>query len=249
MTKSSTATATMAIAIALSWACTGKSWGQDAITARLHPSGVIELSRGAVVLGRVELNAHGPNWQHAPQTEGKGTVDDLADKSGKRVSGVLVIPNTEDGAIEYIENVKTLAQGLQNEYDLTVSKIMKLNGLQVSVNLPVEQYAGKEVLVSQPRQDPKLVGLPEKQQEGRFQLWSGQGSKAEIAKDTDLAITAELRASTDVMVQDLRQWDNPIFEVRFPAIMEGGGREVTAGAKFHLDLTITCASSVKLVTP
>jgi hypothetical protein len=80
-------------------------------------------------------------------------------------------------------------------------------------------------------------------------LWSGEGAKIEVAKDTDEAVTIELRAAADVIVQDLRQWDRPIFEIRFPAIMQEEGREVAAEDKFHLDLTVTFASPVKLEGP
>jgi hypothetical protein len=47
----------------------------------------------------------------------------------------------------------------------------------------------------------------------------------------------------------MRQWDNPVYEIRFPAIMEDAGREVAAGDRFHLDLTVTFAAAVGLGVP
>jgi hypothetical protein len=125
---------------------------------------------------------------------------------------------------------------------------VRLNGLQLSVCLPVPQYAGQELVAARPDGDPQIVGLPEEQRQN-FQLWSGEGGKVEVAAGTDRAVTVELRAATDVIVQDLRQWERPIFEIRFPAIMEDQGREVTAEDEFHLDLTVTFAAPVKLEGP
>jgi hypothetical protein len=126
---------------------------------------------------------------------------------------------------------------------------MKLNGLQLSICLPVAQYAGKELLISTPDDDPQTVGLPLEQKEQTFQVWSGEGARIEVAKGTPVAATIQLRAAADVVVQDLRQWEQPVFEVRFPAIMEGEGRDVTPEDRFHLDLTVTFPAPVKLVGP
>ena len=249
MSRSTAKTIVVSAATLVFVATAGTSWPQDVLNAKLHASGMVQVSRAGVGLAMIELNAHGPGWQHAPQKGAAAEVSDLPDQAGKRFVGVLAIPNTDGGAIQYTESVKTLSQGLQLEYHLTMTATMKLNGLQVSINLPVAQYAGKEVLISQLSDEPQLVGLPQEQQQGTFQVWSGQGSRIETAKGTDEAVTLELRAATDVVVQDMRQWDNPVFEIRFPAIMEDPGREVSAGDRFHLDLTVTFAVPVQLEGP
>lgn len=223
------------------------SRAQDALKVKLHASGMVQVSRAGAELAMLELNAHGPGWQHAPQKTATAELSDLPGGAGRKFDGVLPIPNTEGGAIRYTESVKTLSQGFRLEYELTVTNIFRLNGLQFSINLPVARYAGKEVLISRFDEYPDLVGLPEEQ--GAFQVWSGQGAKIEAAKDTDDAVTIELRAATDVVLQDMRQWDNPVYEIRFPAIMEGSGREVSAGDKFHLDITVTFAAPVQLEGP
>ncbi|MCK5804421.1 MAG: hypothetical protein KAI66_16405 [Lentisphaeria bacterium] len=227
------------------------TWSQDAVEVRLAPSGMLQVSRGGAELASIEINAHGANWTHAPQKGAKAEVGDLPEQAGKCFTGILPIPNTEGGSIRYTETVRTLSQGFRLEYELTMTKAMKLNGLQLSINIPVAKYAGKEVVVSQVQDDePKLVGLPKEQpEEGRFQLWSGQGAKIELAKGTPEAITLELRAETDVIIQDLRQWEQPVFEIRFPAIMEASGHAVAAGDRYHLDITITFAGPACLKGP
>jgi hypothetical protein len=220
------------------------STAQDALSAKLDSSGLIKIARGELPLATVELNAHGPNWQHAPQETATGQISDLPGGVGKRVVGSLPVP-TGGGAIRFIETVKLLPRGLQLEYDLSVSQTLRLNGLQLSILLPVTQYAGKEYVITRYGAEPEIGGFPEEQPTG-FQLWSGEGARVEIDKGAPNAVTIQLRAATDMAVQDLRQWEHDIFEVRFPAIMEDGGRELSAEDRFHLDLTITFAEAVKL---
>jgi hypothetical protein len=226
-------------------AATGAALAQGAITATVDQSGLIEVSDGAP-LAMIELNAHGPNWQHAPQETATGQVNDLPGGDGVRVTSTLPIPDTDDGAIDLTQSVHELPQGLRIEYELTMARTMRLNGLQLSVNLPVARYAGGEVMIRRPHDDPDIAGLPEETTEGRTQLWRGDGAIIEVDGETPDAVTIELRASTDVVVQDLRQWEGEVFEIRFPAIMEDPPREVRAGDRFHLDLTVTFAGPMTL---
>jgi hypothetical protein len=222
---------------------------QAKLTATVEESGLIRLSRGTTALATIELNAHGPEWKHAPQTDATAKVTDLPDRAGKQAVGELPIPNADGGAIRFTETIRTIAQGLRLEYDLEATAAMRLNGLQLSLVLPVETYAGHEVVVSRLEADPEIIGLPLEPREQGFQLWSGEGAKIEVAKDAEGAVTVELRAPTDVVVQDLRQWEQQVFEVRFPAIMEDQGREVTPDDRFHLDLTVTFPESITLAGP
>jgi hypothetical protein len=241
-------TAALGAAAAVLLAVAGGAWAQAPLTAKLDASGLIQLSRGATELAQIELNAHGPNWQHAPQTTAKAEVHDLPDKAGKQFVGSLPVPNTNGGAIQFTESVTALPQGLKLEYDIAAAATMRLNGLQLSIVMPVESYAGQELVISRLEGEPQIVGLPQEKPQGS-QLWAGEGAKVEVAKGAEGAATFELRAPTDIIVQDLRQWDRAVFEVRFPAIMEDAGREVTTDDKFHLDLTVTFPEPVKLEGP
>ena len=93
------------------------------------------------------------------------------------------------------------------------------------------------------------MGLPQEQSETRFQLWSGQGKRIEIAKDLPEAIALEVLADTDVIVHDMRRWDNPIYEVRLPAIMEDPPRETAAAERFHLEVTLSFDSPITIELP
>lgn len=212
---------------------------QAQLSARIDPSGLISVSRGAVEVAQIELSAHGPGWVHAPQESARAEAGETLPSGARRISGSLPIPGSDGGAIEYTQTVTALPQGLRVRYELAMTKAMRLNGLHVSILLPVATHAGSEVMISQPHGDPDITGLPEEQPEaGNAQLWSGSGSLVEVGKGGADAVTAQLRAATDLLIQDLRQWEHEIFEVRFPAIMDGDGRDVSAEDRFHLDLTI-----------
>lgn len=236
-------------AAAVLLATSGLSRSEDALTVKLHPSGVVDVGREKVSLAIIDLNAHGAGWEYASQKDTEAKMTDLPGKKGKRFVGAFNVPKSEGGAIQYTETVRALSEGVQIEYDVTMTKTMKLNGLQLSISLPEAQYAGKEVMISQLRNDPELVGIPKEHTEGKSQLWTGAGSKIELAKGTDDAVTIQLRAPTDVLVQDLRQWESPFFEIRFPALTDYSGRELLAGARFHIDLIVTFAAPVKFTKP
>lgn len=249
MSRSQARAMLVSVAVAVLLVAPNGSWAQETLSAKLHATGVARVARGDVELAMIELNAHGPQWKHAPQASATAQVSDLPDQAGKRFVGTLPIPNTDGGAIKFTETVKALPQGLELEYDVGMVTDIRLNGLQVSICLPVSQYASKELMITKPGGDPQIVTLPQEQRGETFQVWAGEGAKIEVAKGTDDAITIELRAAADVLVQDLRQWDRPTFEIRFPAIMENQGIDMAAEDRLHLDLTVTFAAPVKLKGP
>lgn len=226
------------------------AWAQAGLTAKLHPSGMIQLYRGTVELGLIELNAHGPQWKHAPQESATTPqVTDLPDQTGKRITGTLPIPNTTGGALRYVETITKLPQGLRLEYDVAPVATVKLNGLQLSLNLQVPQYAGKEITISRPDGEPQTVTLPPNEPDQLFQGWGGEGYRVEAAKGTPEAIAVELIAATDIGIQDLRKWEHPLFEIRFPAVSDDAGRDVTPEDRFHLVVTVTGAGPITLAGP
>ncbi|MEN6549786.1 MAG: hypothetical protein ABFE07_27405 [Armatimonadia bacterium] len=221
---------------------------QEALTAKLDRSGMIRVSRGGVELAMIELNAHGTGWQHAPQNTATATVVDLPGGAGKRFTGALPVPNANGGALKFVETVKVVPQGLRLEYDVAVGQAMKLNGLHFSVLLPVGVYAGKLIEIARPEGEPSGVSLPGGEVDKAFYGWSGEGYKVEVAKGTAEAVTVEVIAAADLNVQDLRQWNKEVFEVRFPAIAEEGA-EVTPEDRFHFEVTVGFAGTVKLEGP
>ena len=222
---------------------------QELISVKLDPSGLIQMAAGDAQLATIELSAHGSGWTHAPQVSATAQVSNLPGGSGKRFAGTLPIPNTEGGAIEYTETLRVLPRAMRIVYDVGVRQAIKLNGLHVSVYLPVAGYAGKELVIERPDDDPDVVTLPAEQRGEAFQVWGGEGSKIEIGKGTEQAITVSLLAAADVVIHDLRKWDQQVFEIRFPAIMEDPSRDVTPEDRFHLDISAGFDAPLQLVGP
>ena len=221
------------------------------LSAKLDPSGLVHVLSGDVELATIELNAHGPAWAHAPQTSATARASALPG-GGQRFTGTLPIPTTPPtaGALNYVESITPLPAGFKLEYEVGVTQTLKLNGLQVSVNLPVARWGGQTLTITRPDDDdPSVVALLAEARPDVVGLWSGAGSKLVLGAGTDQALTFELVASADITVQDLRKWEQPLYEIRFPALLEDGGREVTPDDRFHLLLTVTCAGPVKLLGP
>lgn len=225
------------------------AWGQEGLTAKVESSGTVRVLSGAAELATIDLNAHGVGWKNVPQTEAKAQVSDLPDQAGKRVTGTLTIPDATGGVLRFTETVKPVPQGLAFEYDVSVAQALKLNGLQVSLSLPASRYAGKELLIGQPDREPDVGTFPLQMNDQNSQVWSGEGERVEVGKGTADDVSVRMRAVTDILIQDLRRWQHDTFEVRFPAIMDDAGRDVTTTDRFHLDFIVTFAAPVKLAGP
>jgi len=236
------------IAIGVLLAVATGAVAQEPLTATVEPSGTVRVLAAGAELAMIELNAHATGWKYVPQADATAQVSDLPNQAGKRISGTLPIDGA-GGALSFTQTVKPIAQGLQLEYDVSVAKTVRLNGLQVSVCLPTARFAGKELLIGQPDRDPEIGSFPQQPNPQSFQVWSGQGERVEAARGTPEAVAVRLRAATDIVVQDLRRWEHETFEIRFPAIMEDAGREVTPDDRFHLDFTVTFTAPVKLTGP
>ena len=221
---------------------------QNPMSVKVDSTGIVRVSAGTTEMVTLELNAHAPGWVNAPQSAATGQLSDLPGQAGKRFVGTLPIPSA-DGPLQFTETLQTLPQGLQLQYDVSVAKPMKLSGLQVSLNLPTARYAGKELVVNRPDADAEAGSFPQAQSDQTTQIWSGTGDGIAVAKGSPDAVSVQLQAATDILVYDLRKWEHPTFEIRFPAIWEDAGRSMTPGERFHLELTILFAAPVKLATP
>ena len=220
------------------------AWAQERPTWKMDASGLVRIMQGDQSLAAIELNAHGPNWKHAPQQSATAQVTEMPG-GGNRVVGTLPIPETEGGTIRFVQVLRPLPGGFELEYDLVMDGDMRLNGVQVSLGLSVAQYAGTQVMILRPDQDPEVRELPI-EHKGNFQIWRGDGATLEVATGTPQAMVLQFRAAADVVIQDLRSWDQDLFEVRFPAVMEEPPRQVFADDRLHRDFTVTFPEPAKI---
>jgi hypothetical protein len=239
---------------------------QDALTAKLLPQGAINIMSGEKLLATLSLNAHGPEWKHVDQAEATATVRDADEGPAKVVQGTLPVPNTEGGAIRFVETVTPATEGLLAEYVLGATKALTLNGLQVSLLLPTDTFAGKTVIIhtwdaqagwpgAAPTEKVQEIALPEQLDAEKWQLFTGPASKIEIAAGTDDAITlvpkvpepeeGEAAQPALFVIQDLRKWDQDTIEVRLFVVMDDKGKQVSAWDKLHVALGLTFARELQ----
>ena len=234
---------------------------QDALSAKLLAQGGIKVMAGDKVMATLSLNAHGPAWKHADQPAATAIIKDAETGPAKTVEGSLLVPDTDGGAVQFVETVTPAEKGFTVAYSLGYTKAMTLNGLQVSLLLPADVFAGNAVVLYAPGEKPAEgeaaadkateVPLPEKLDWEKWQLATGQASKIEIAQGTDNAITIAPKlpepkegakvALTRFVVQDLRKWDQNVFEVRLILIMDDKCKQVSAEDKANIELSITFA--------
>ena len=218
------------------------AFGQDPVVAKVGPRGALVLMSGDRALATLTLNAHGAGWKHVEQDDATAALKDLDPGPGRVCEGNLAVPDTDGGAVRFREVVRPIEKGLSLAYELGFSKALSLNGLQVSLYLSPDAYAGKEVAITSPAAQDQAaavtrITLPAEVDQQKWQLGMAAADKVEIAAGTDQAITltpklpqVEGKAAQPAMfiVQDLRRWNTNAFEIRWFLIMDDKGKQVTA---------------------
>lgn len=224
---------------------------QNALSAKLSAQGGIRVMAGEKLLATLSLNAHGPAWKNVDQAAATALIRDAETGPAKVVEGSLPVPDTDGGAVRFVETIAPAEKGFTVAYGLGYTKAMTLNGLQVSLLLSAEAFAGKSVILHMPGEKPREVPLPEKLNGDKWQLGDGIVSSVEIAPGTDSAITiaprlpeakpGEKPQSPRFIVQDLRKWDKDVFEVRLVLVFDEKGKQVSAEDKANTEFRITFA--------
>jgi hypothetical protein len=235
---------------------------QGTLTAELLPQGGVSVMAGGKLLALFSLSAHGPEWKHADQPQATATVREADPGPGEVVEGTLPVPSTDGGAVKFVETVIPRDRGFSADCILGVTQALTLNGLQVSLLLPTDRFAGKTIVVHGPpagaeaaAEEPVSLTVPGRLDEEKWQLFAGPASKIEIAAGTDDSITiaprppeakkGEVAAPTTFLVQDLRKWDQDMIEVRLYLIMEDKGKQVAVEDKLHAALDLIFARELQ----
>jgi hypothetical protein len=226
------------------------------LTAKLLPQGGIQIMSDGKTIATLELNAHGPKWTHAGQETATATITKPG--SARRCEGLLPVPNTDGGAVRFVEVIRPKPKEFRVTYELGFTKTMTLDGLQVSLLLPTEAYAGHAVLVGRPSAetaDLRRILLPPQLNEQGWQLATLPAETLQIAPGADGAMTLTARVSTgkrseaspapNWAIQDLRQWKQDAFEARLFLIMSDQGKQVTADDKMTVQLDVAFPSEVQ----
>ena len=216
------------------------AWGQPGLnlTGRCLPDGRVVVSAGPGVLFTLDLNAHGPNWTNVGQEKATASPTDIVGEGGLNIEGTLPVPNTNGGAVKFSETVWPAEQGFSLAYNLGFTKDMTLNGLQVSMLMPVGGFIGKTLAIQSAGAEVLQVTLPQTWTEQTWQLGDAEGDA--ILIDTGGAMPIAIRAAEGqrLLLQDLRRWDHDLFELRFTFIFAAAGQPVKADEARNLSLEL-----------
>jgi hypothetical protein len=238
---------------------------QEALTVRLLPQGAVSVSDGEVELANLSLNAHGPEWKHVDQAEATGISTEDGASGTHLVRGVLPVPDTEGGGIRFLESLEPASRGLRAEYILGATEILTLNGLHVSLLLPMASFAGQSVIVypvpgatgtqdAAAAEPTQQLTLPAQGTAPQGRLFAGPVTKVEIAPGTGNAITLTVETpeageegsgeAPVLVVQDLRKWEHDLIEVRLSLVNADDGQWLAAWDKLQVGLSVTFAREV-----
>ena len=208
---------------------------QDGRTAILKDGGMVAVQDGEGKFCDLELNVHGPEWTYSSQADAKATAS--ADGEAKVMTGALPVPGTDDGAVTFREDVRGDDDGLKVGYELGFSGAMTVNGLQVSLLLPADRFAGTRLTITGEGTAKRYVVLPAELDEAGWVLASLKGKTIQIGTEEG-SPTVTLDKSRDLLIHDLRRWERDEFEIRIPIIAAEEGTIVGNTDNYDLEVTL-----------
>ena len=142
-------------------------------------------------------------------------------------------------AVSFLQVVTPHAdEGLRISYELRPSGPMILNGLQISLLMPAERFAGERLIIGGEEGPQRSVALPQTLNADRWQLGTVKGSQVQLGAEADTALTLETDKAYDLVLHDLRRWDREEFEIRIPIIAAEQGEMVTANNRWDIEISL-----------
>ncbi|MBM3472742.1 MAG: hypothetical protein FJX75_05650 [Armatimonadetes bacterium] len=210
---------------------------QDGRSVVLRANGQLILKDADGEFGTLELNLHNSNWKYASQADATAQCEDQA-AGGKAFTGALAVPDVAGAGISFLETISQGDDGLHVIYELKPSGPMILNGLQISLILPAERFAGQELVVRSAEAADRTVPLPRTLDPNQWQLGTIQGNVVQIGADAAKAITMKIDKTYGLILHDLRQWQRDEFEIRIPIVQEQQGKMLGTNDRFDLEITL-----------
>ena len=209
---------------------------QQGIVVQPAPTGRLQLMQAGQPIMAIELSVHGDNWTHAAQSRAQAQVTQVADQPGLLYKGLLAVPGGE-GPLNFEETVRPAENGFFVDYKMWFDQATTLNGLQVSLLLPVARYLGKSVVLVAGGGRETTVELPMQLDAQKWVLHqSGGVTEVQIGPGTDVASGVACGGPTNVLVHDLRQWQQQVFEIRFHEVYQQTATTVEANREFKVSL-------------
>ena len=216
----------------------GMCWAQDAPTIRLQDTGVLTVTDADGTLCTVELNCHGPDWTYASQSEATGALEDVGEGE-KLLTGQLLVPEANGGSITFSERLKARDGGLDIEYEMGFSGPMTLHGLQVSVLLPANRFAGTSITVVAWDGAEWEIRLPLAPSDDDTWQLGEYLCRGVVLGDSSCQMEIDPAKAPEIAIYDLRRWERNEFEIRLPLIYDQDGKAVTDTDGLSLALTLS----------
>lgn len=221
------------------------AWAQQGVVVQPAPTGRLQVLRAGQPVMAVELSTHGKEWTHAPQSRAQAQFTRLTDEPGLLYKGILEVPGAQ-GPLNFEEAIRPADNGFFVDYKMWFNQPTTLNGLQVSLLLPVNRFLGKQVIVVGPAQRETTVTLPMELDEAKWILHRGSANEIQVAPGTDVAFAVAAQTRTNVVIHDLRRWQQQVFEIRFWQVFQDPAAVVEANREFTLNLAFGFGEPVQI---
>ena len=210
---------------------------QEGRSVVLRANGQVILKDADGEFGTLELNLHNSNWKYASQADATAKCEDQA-AGGKAFTGALMVPEVEGAGMSFLETISQGDDGLHVIYELRPSGPMILNGLQISLLLPTDRFAGQQLVIKSAEAANRTVALPRTLDPAQWQLGTIEGNALQIGADEAKATTMKIDKTYGLIVHDLRQWERDEFEIRIPIIQEAQGKMLGTNDRFDVEITL-----------
>lgn len=224
--------------LALLAAVTAATAQEEGITVRTDASGRISLMAEGRLIGIIELSLHAPEWTHVPQSRARAQAEVVTEDDAPVLTyrGTLPLPNAE-GGVSFVQAVRPAENGFFLDYDITCEQAVTLNAIQVSLLMPEALYRGSQAEITLAGDTIRQLPLPEEQAED-FVLLQANTNSVGVAPEGAPALAIGAKEGADTRIMDLRRWNQPYFEVRYPLVYADQGQEIAAGTTYKAPLAL-----------
>jgi len=190
----------------------------------------------AVAPVKLELNGHGTGWQHVEQSAAEIPQRCRPTPTVRAFSGLLPIPGDRGGLVGFRSCIATEGKMLSAEWQMRPADDILLNGLQASIWLDAAAYKGSTLSLTDVKRryeseqgpvytdtEPVTVTLPLEPEAERFVVFDGYCGQIQVLTDKGIPFTITAPEPYRFIIQDNRQWEHDVFEVRLAFFMAQGG--------------------------
>ena len=220
----------------------------EALVLLAEANGCIRLRDGDRRLLDMEVALHGPNWSYNSQAQTREWSASSETLTSRRFLGSIVIPQSGDRVLDVDETLTTDAafRTARVDYALELAEPVRLNGYQVSLSVPLAEYAGQAATLTTAKGEVRQP-LPEAQ--GASIPFSGEVSRIRLPhpraphRSLDIAFDRPV----PLMMQDNRAWGGSTMEFRVMFRRAESGVEEPAGRR-GLQVTLTAGDAAHPLT-